>query len=767
MDGRVKEEENFGVAPEQQSQSQRRKFVRFPVAQLIVSVAATLLLVTMSLIKVRSTASGGSHAIRTSMRLEQLRSDMRLYDQTRISDARLALVTHDNSWVSQSLVADKKLDEALEEAIKLAPSDLEEQIVNEVISSKAQTTGVIERILRDISPKRTAAGLAALDGPEFSRQHDIYNQGVAIIGNSLTRNNEISDAQEAQESRSAIISMVVVGILVLSWTTLLIKLRGWHQSLLSRVLNERERSENVLESISDGFFSVDKHWAFLYANKRAQAILRVDETPELGETLWRTFPALRNTRFEQTVYGVMSRKVEATCEELLDPIGRWIEFQIYPSAEGVSCYFRDITHRKNAELAVVTYTGQLEAAKLLAEEQARELAKARDEALEATRAKSVFLANMSHEIRTPMNGVIGMTNLLLETPVSSDQRDCLLTVRNSAESLLAIINDILDFSKLEAGRVELEKVNFDLRQMVEEVASLLRSQASAKSIDLRCEIDDALPPLIIGDPVRLRQILTNVVGNALKFTEQGSVTIAAAVQTLWQDAATVRIAVTDTGIGIPKDRLERIFDSFTQADSSTTRKYGGTGLGLTISKQLAELMGGTMKATSEIGRGSTFWVEVQFAIGDENATPVAAPEPAEAGRSLAGVRVLLVEDNRVNQTVAVRMLESMGCVPTVADNGAIGVDIWSSGEFDLILMDMQMPEMDGSEASRIIRKKEKRKGGHTPIIALTANAMLGDREKCLAAGMDDYLAKPVQKASLERMIQQWALERSESLAEAA
>ncbi len=762
MEEQHRGDESVGLPVEIHAATPHRRHVRFPVVQLVVSIAATLLLVTSALMKVRTTVNGGSHAIRTSLRLEELRSDIRYFDESRVMAARMALVTHDASWRERSRAAEKKLDSALNETVRLAPSELEETVVTQVFESKTRTAAMIESAFALLKSGKAADGLAVLDGAELARQHDIYSQGAAIVGNAVTRFNDITDLQEKQESKSAILSMLITACLVCSWTMLLIKLRSWHQGLLARVHNERERSENVLESISDGFFSVDRHWAFLYANQRAQGIQRVSNTPELGETLWRTFPTLRNTRFEQTIYGVMSRRVEATCEELLDPIGRWIEFQIYPSAEGVSCYFRDITHRKNAEHAVVTYTNQLEAAKLHAEEQSRELAIARDEALEATKAKSVFLANMSHEIRTPMNGVIGMTNLLLETPVSADQRDCLLTVRNSAESLLSIINDILDFSKLEAGRIELERVNFDLRQMVEEVTSLLGSQAAAKSLVLKCDIDEALPALMVGDPVRLRQIFTNVVGNAIKFTDEGSVTLTAAVQTLWQNAATVRIAVTDTGIGIPKDRLDKIFESFTQADSSTTRKYGGTGLGLTISRQLAELMGGSMKATSEIGRGSTFWIEVQLAIGDENAVAFDSIPEVINERPLAGTTVLLVEDNRVNQKVAVRMLESMGCIATVAENGAIGVDLWAAGDFDLILMDMLMPEMDGGEAARIIRKKEGRKGGRVPIVALTANAMLGDREKCLEAGMDDYLSKPVQKASLEQAVRKWARQQAES-----
>jgi signal transduction histidine kinase/CheY-like chemotaxis protein/HPt (histidine-containing phosphotransfer) domain-containing protein len=549
------------------------------------------------------------------------------------------------------------------------------------------------------------------------------------------------------------------------------------------------------------------------------------------------------------------------------------------------------SYQQSLERKVEARTRELE----LAKERAVDLAK---QAEEASRAKSQFLANMSHEIRTPMNGVIGMIELLLGSDLTAKQRRFAETVRTSAEALLGLINDILDFSKIEAGKLELETIDFDLRPAVEDVCELLAERAHGKGLELTCLLPDDLESRLRGDPGRLRQILINLVGNAVKFTERGEVSVRVSEAERSADSILFRVEVRDTGIGIEKEILDKIFSAFTQADGSTTRRYGGTGLGLAIARQLAEMMGGRIGVESDAGRGSCFWFTARFGrrsaatagiqkprrdlqglrvlVVDDNATnrellhhqltswgmsdtcvegarealttmraslanrpydlaildmmmpemdgielaqaikadeaiasarlvlltsmglrgdatearkagfeaylskPVRqselydclatvmgkAPSPAplvtrhslSEARSRASARVLLAEDNRVNQEVALCMLDAIGCAADVVGNGREAVEALSRNDYDLVLMDCQMPVLDGFEATARIRAAEKERGDgkRTPVIALTANVMAGDRERCLAAGMDDYLGKPLRRDELQAVLGRWA-----------
>jgi PAS domain S-box-containing protein len=536
-----------------------------------------------------------------------------------------------------------------------------------------------------------------------------------------------------------------------------------------------DRSGRVLDSTggqsSDQFLSPDK-----FRGKNLQDLLPAGVLEQLREGQEKA----RKTKAPQIVeFNVDSRAGQQVYETRLVPLD-W---------EHSIATLRNITARKNDEKRLQEYAQELE-------RKNEELESALVTAREATQLKSRFLANMSHEIRTPMNGVLGMTDFLLGTSLTAEQQEFAGSIKKSADALLTLINDILDLSRIEAGKLRLDRLPFSLAATIEESSSLFALQARTKGLDFSSAVSGDLPDMLAGDAGRVRQVLTNLIGNAVKFTDSGRIDVEAEMVHPTEDGFLVRLTVRDTGIGIPTEQLSRLFESFTQGDGSSTRKYGGTGLGLSISKQLVELMGGELGVESRLGEGSRFWFTASFgkaaivapAAQPKRAIPVpVAPAPAAPAtpaapkvpipstkpasvppqKSNGGPRklqVLLAEDNEINQRIALRLLEKLGLGADAVENGRAAVEALAQKNYDLVLMDCMMPEMDGFEATAVIRNRERGKG-HTPICALTANAMEGDREKCLAAGMDDYISKPVGIDKLREVVERLVVHRKESSAE--
>jgi PAS domain S-box-containing protein len=518
-------------------------------------------------------------------------------------------------------------------------------------------------------------------------------------------------------------------------------------------LRESEmRKRAVFEAAMDSIVFTDQDGRIVEFNRASEAAFGYHRDEVIGKEMSEVFvPAELRERHRNNLArysgagemgSLLGRRLET---EMVRKNGKRFlaEMAMQPiplqrGAAGFAVFVRDITQRKLQE---------------------RALRQAKEDAEAASRSKGAFLANMSHEIRTPMNAIIGMSEFLLDTELTDEQREYMGMVLQSGNSLLALLNDILDFSKIEAGRLEMEKVDFQLRKWLHDTLKPLSFRSKQKNVAMRWEVDAGTPDSLIGDPYRLRQIVTNLISNAVKFTDEGEISVRIEPRAKSKREAVLQFQVSDSGIGLTKEQCKKIFESFEQADKSMTRRFGGTGLGLSITSRLVEMMQGKIWVESQPGQGSTFYFTARLGIGEakEAAPETPADETGTAAakpRSAESVQILLAEDSVVNQKLAIGLLRRKGYQVVVAGDGKEAVELLRSGGIDLILMDVQMPEMDGLEATKVIREMEQ-DDKHVPIIAMTAHAMKGDRERCLAAGMDGYISKPIRAQSLYETIEQF------------
>ncbi|MCA9216768.1 MAG: PAS domain-containing protein [Planctomycetales bacterium] len=534
-----------------------------------------------------------------------------------------------------------------------------------------------------------------------------------------------------------------------------------HKRIEAELDQERQLLNALLANTPDNIYFKDREGRFIRISRAMAHRLGLNHPADATQKSDRHFFGEHKevqSREEEATLMRTGRSLESVEEQVTWPDGSttWVSTTKAPLRNfvgeviGTFGISRDITSRKATEAA---------------QREAREAAEA------ANRAKGDFLAHMSHEIRTPMNAILGLTDLALETELTAVQRDYLETVLISAESLLGVINQILDFSKIDANKVELEIVPFKLHTVVHDTIKSLEFRAAEKALSLDLSIGENVPDEVRGDPTRFRQVLVNLIANAIKFTDRGDVSVEVALVEIDDCRTTVEVSVTDTGIGIPAENVNSIFAEFQQADSSTTRQYGGTGLGLAISAKLVNLMGGDISVKSRVGKGSVFRFSVQFenptASEVEELNSTAEHVQSVEARDHRSMKILLAEDGLANQKLALGILSRMGHHADVANDGCEAVDMYSVGTYDLVLMDVQMPEMDGLQATQKIREIEASSGTHVPIVAITAHAMEEDRRRCLEAGMDDYLRKPVRRRELDEVIQRLCGVASKSTSDAA
>ncbi len=633
----------------------------------------------------------------------------------------------------------------------------EKQVMDQIDGVTVINQPVMFEVVEDAMNGENDAALALLQ----SRAIPLQNKLVEVL-DRMTRLQREASQRAAQETyheyQRTRALMLLLGSAAAFITLLIAVVVARRTDRQTRLLeNEKRKFQTLFESNSDAVVILDDR-GFIDCNPATLSMFGMANVAEFIATPVVGLGAERQGDEGENADSYARRHLDQARRDghaFMEWVGRRRDGQLFPAEialhamqlEGrpvIQAIMRDISQRKETEAA---------------------MARARDAALEAVRTKNAFVANVSHEVRTPMNGILGMTDLLLKTSLDEDQRQYANALKSSAKNLLAVINDILDFSKIEAGRLELEAVPFDLRRLLEEVCSMFQPRAEAQGLGFHVRIDESVTCCQRGDAYRLRQIVLNLLDNAFKFTASGEVGLRA--HRLAGTPTRYRLEVYDTGIGIPAAKQEKLFEAFSQADSSTTRRFGGTGLGLAICRQLAELMGGTIGAQSPLpgtdaapASGSLFWLELPLADAAPHTLAHAAENPPPR---LSG-RVLVAEDHPVNQMVLARQLEQIGLTVTLAGTGRAALSRASTEDFDLIFMDWQMPEMDGLETARQLRAHESLTGRpRVPIVALSANASPDFAHECRRAGMDDLLTKPYEEKTLHALLERWLPSAPEAL----
>lgn len=611
---------------------------------------------------------------------------------------------------------------------KITPADISDP--EEVV---ARAKALSAELGTPITPGFEALVFKASRGIE-----DIYE--LTYIRQDGSRFPAVVSVTALRDARHAIIGYLLIG----TDNTARKLVEAEQKKLDQRLRDQQFYTRSLIESNIDALMTTDPSGIITDVNKQMEALTGCTRDELIGAPFKDYFTDPE--RAEAGIKRVLSEKkvtdyeLTACARDGKQTVVSYNATTFYDRSrtlQGVFAAARDVTERKRVE-------AELQQAKAAAES--------------ASQTKSDFLASMSHEIRTPMNAIIGVADLLAKTPLSPEQTTYVQIFRRAGDTLLHLIDDILDLSKVEASQLELERTGFSLSDLLERLMEMVAIKAREKGLALVCEIAPDVPTDLIGDPTRLRQVLLNLLGNAIKFTESGEVALRVAPDAAASVLGALRFTISDTGIGVPDEKLDAVFERFTQADSSTTRRYGGSGLGLTISKRLVELMGGRIWVESQAGKGSVFSVAVPFEIWSDAKRRAASPVGTGPEPPLPALHILLVEDSPDNRTITVAYLQDTPYRVEIAENGAIAFEKFKAGHYDLVLMDRQMPVMDGLAATRTMRAWEQANDrATTPIVALTAAALRGDQEKCMAAGCTAYLTKPIKQAALLRAIKEHSL----------
>ena len=741
-------------------------------------IAMSLLLTAAILIGLSSYARSLYSEFKTAesqyRRIIELNGVITHLDEVLTMSARMAAATGDLKWETRYRGFEPKLDAAIKEAIGLAPEAVMSEAVKQTDAANIKLVAM-ENEAFDLVRQGDREGAAKLlYSSEYERQKCLYSEGMARTAGALERH--------MQRSCNRRCTAVLVGFISAAFAISL-ALFAWFAALrMRRDITKRKRAEKALREEEEkyrtlvensliGIF-IQQDGRYVFVNNRFAEIHGY--TPE--ELLGTEYRTLIHPDERQTVTQIVSKRLageEVTQRYEMRRLKKngqtiWCEVMVsrvdYSGRPAIMGNIIDTTERKQAEQELKQVNEQLETSV----ERANELAQ---EATVADLAKSQFLASMSHEIRTPMNAIIGFSEVLAEEKLTYEQKDHVSIIRGSAEHLLQLINDILDFSKIEAGKLDINIADYSLERLFVAVESLLRPMAQKKELAFEVLQCGPLPAQIRTDPLRLNQCLVNLVNNAIKFTEKGHVYVSVSLQET-NDKPYIRFDVEDTGIGIPADKQDSIFEEFAQIDSGATRRFGGAGLGLAITRKLAYLLGGELSLTSKVGAGSVFSLTIPAGV-DVKSQPLfdkyklvidlnQEPETSDTTEQVKfSGRVLVAEDSQSNQMLIKLLLEKLDLQVTMAQDGKEAVDKALSQPFDLIFMDIQMPNMDGYEATRALRRNQLK----TPIIALTAYAMKGDEEKCISAGCSDYIAKPIDRETLLRVISKYLPSKSKALSE--